>query len=73
MLNRTLIRVVLAKRRQTLKSVAEQSGLDLLRTYRIVNTSVRAKPEELEALAGALGVSPDELRLPDAPMPATMK
>ena len=60
-LNLKTLRVALVQRDLTLKQVAEQSGLDLLRLYRITSKNVRPRTEELRRLADVLGVEPGDL------------
>ena len=61
MLNRTVLRIALARTGKTLKQIAQESGIDLLRLYRITSKNVRPRPAELRALAERLDLDPSEL------------
>ena len=63
MLNRRALRIALAQQERTLKELAEQAGLDLLRVYRITSKNVHPHHDELKALADALGLSPADLEV----------
>jgi DNA-binding phage protein len=62
MLNRTALRIALARTGKTLKQVAQEAGIDLLRLYRITSKNVRPRPEELGAVAECLGLDSSELQ-----------
>ena len=63
MLNRRNLRIALAQKDLTLKKLANRTGLDLLRLYRITSKNVRPRLEELIIIAQALDLNPSELEI----------
>jgi transcriptional regulator with XRE-family HTH domain len=61
-MDRVQLKVLLARRRLTLREAAERAGLRLTRAYRISSGYVHPREAELIALAKAIGVDPEVLR-----------
>lgn len=61
MLDRRALRVALARTGKSLKQISAETGIDLLRVYRITARSVQPHLDELEAMARCLGLDAGDL------------